>query len=66
MNWGKIKITNKIFNDYFNISKIRESRRVYKQQMQRVKDLPENYQYVFKKSKVHLQMRQHLHQLLPK
>ena len=24
MNWGKIKIMNKFFNDYFNISKIRE------------------------------------------
>lgn len=54
MNWGKIKIMNKFFNDYFNISKIRESRRVYKQQMQRVKDLPENYQYVFKKIQNHM------------
>lgn len=45
---------NKFFDDYFNIAKIKESRREYKQQMQRVKALPEDYQYVFKKIQNHM------------
>lgn len=45
---------NKFFDDYFNIGKIKESRREYKQQMQRVKALPEDYQYVFKKIQNHM------------
>lgn len=40
---------NQFFDDYFNISKIKKSKREYKQQMQRVKALPDDYQYVFKK-----------------
>lgn len=31
---------SKFFDDYFNISKIKKSKREYKQQMQRVKALP--------------------------
>lgn len=37
------------FDDYLNIKKITESKREYKQQMQRIKALPEDYQYVFQK-----------------
>lgn len=37
------------FNDYLNIKKIMESKREYKKQINRVNDLPEDYQYVFKK-----------------
>ena len=44
----------KCFDDYFNISKIKKSKREYKQQMQRVKALPEDYQYVFKKIQNHM------------
>lgn len=40
---------NKFFDDYFNVNKIMKSKREYKRQMQRVKNLPEEYQYVFKK-----------------
>ena len=45
---------NKFFDDYFNISKIKKSKREYNQQMQRVKALPEDYQYVFKKIQNHM------------
>lgn len=45
---------SKFFDDYFNISKIKKSKREYKQQMQRVKALPEDYQYVFKKIQSHM------------
>jgi DNA-binding ferritin-like protein (Dps family) len=45
---------SKFFDDYFNISKIKKSKREYKQQMQRVKALPEDYQYVFKKIQNHM------------
>lgn len=45
---------NKFFDDYFNVSKIVESKREYKQQMNRVKALPEDYQYVFKKIVDHM------------
>lgn len=37
------------FDDYFNIKKMIKSKREYKEQMTRVKALPEDYQYVFKK-----------------
>ena len=37
------------FNDYFNIKRMIESKREYKQQMERVESLPEEYQFVFKK-----------------
>lgn len=45
---------NKFFNDYFNVSKMVENKREYKQQMNRVKALPEDYQYVFKKIVNHM------------
>lgn len=45
---------SKFFDKYFNISKIKKSKREYKQQMQRVKALPEDYQYVFKKIQNHM------------
>ena len=44
------------FNDYFNIKRIFESKREYKQQMERVKALPEDYQYDFKKIQSHMWM----------
>lgn len=40
---------NEFFDNYLNIKKIIESKREYKQAMARVKNLPEDYQYVFKK-----------------
>lgn len=40
---------NNFFDDYFNIRKIMKSKREYKQQMQRIKALPEDYRYVFQK-----------------
>ena len=46
----------KFFDDYFNIKKMFESKREYKQQMARVKALPEDYQYVFKKIQGHMWM----------
>lgn len=42
------------FDDYFNIPKIIEGKREYKEQMARVKALPEDYQYVFKKIQSHM------------
>ena len=44
------------FDNYFNIKKMIESKREYKQQMARVADLPEDYQYVFKKIQGHMWM----------
>lgn len=44
------------FDNYFNVKKIMESKREYKQQMARVKALPEDYQYVFKKIQGHMWM----------
>lgn len=46
----------KFFDDYFNIKKMFESKREYKQQMARVKALPDDYQYVFKKIQGHMWM----------
>ncbi len=40
---------SEFFDNYFNIRKIIGSKREYKRQMARVKALPEDYQYVFKK-----------------
>ncbi len=37
------------FNEYFNIKKIIQEKREYKQQMARVDGLPKDYQFVFKK-----------------
>lgn len=42
------------FNDYFNIRKMIESKREYKEQMKRVKSLPEDYQFVFKKMQTYM------------
>ena len=36
------------FNNYFNIKNIMEQKKEYKKIQQRVKKLPEDYQYVFK------------------
>ncbi len=44
------------FDDYFNIKKMIESKREYRQQMARVDALPEDYQYVFKKIQSHMWM----------
>lgn len=44
------------FDNYFSIKKMIESKREYKQQMARVADLPEDYQYVFKKIQGHMWM----------
>ena len=45
---------NKFFDDYFNIRKIMKGKHEYKRQMQRVKALPEDYQYVFRKIQNHM------------
>ncbi len=37
------------FNDYFNIKRMIEEKREYKQQMARVEAMPEDYKFVFKK-----------------
>ncbi|NLI53162.1 MAG: DUF1048 domain-containing protein [Clostridiales bacterium] len=50
------KIVSEFFDHYFNIKKMIESKREYKQQMARVKALPEDYQYVFKKIQEHMWM----------
>lgn len=42
------------FDDYFNVSKMIKSKREYKRQMERVKALPEDYQYVFKEIQSHM------------
>lgn len=47
---------SEFFDNYFNIKKMVESKREYKQQMARVKALPEDYQYVFKKIQQHMWM----------
>ncbi len=44
------------FDNYFNIKKISESKREYKQQMARVALLPKDYQFVFKKIQNHMWM----------
>jgi len=46
----------KFFDNYFNIKKVIESKREYKKQMARVRALPEDYQYVFKKIQGHMWM----------
>lgn len=45
---------NKFFDDYFNINKMIKSKREYKQQMERIKALPRDYQYVLKKIQTHM------------
>jgi DNA-binding ferritin-like protein (Dps family) len=47
---------SEFFDNYFNIKKMIESKREYKQQMARVKALPKDYQYVFKKIQGHMWM----------
>ena len=47
---------SEFFDNYLNIRKMIESKREYKQQMARVKALPEDYQYVFKKIQSHMWM----------
>lgn len=44
------------FNTYLNPIKIMESKREYKEQMARVKALPEDYQYVFDKIQQYMWM----------
>lgn len=44
------------FDDYFNIKKMVESKREYKEQMKRVAALPKDYQFVFKKIQNHMWM----------
>ena len=45
---------SKFFDDYFNLNKMKKSKREYNKQMRRVKDLPKDYQYVFKKIQKHM------------
>lgn len=45
---------NEFFDNYFNIRKMIESKREYKETMARVKKLPEDYEYVFKKIQSHM------------
>lgn len=40
---------NDFWNKYFNIKKMMEGKREYRLQMARVKSLPKDYQYVYKK-----------------
>lgn len=47
---------SEFFDNYFNIKKMMKSKREYKEQMERVKALPEDYQYVFKKIQGHMWM----------
>ena len=47
---------SEFFDSYFNIRKMIESKREYKIQMTRVKALPQDYQYVFKKIQEHMWM----------
>ncbi len=44
------------FDGYFNVKKIIESKREYKEQMARVDALPKDYQFVFKKIQGHMWM----------
>ena len=37
------------FNNYFNINKMVEEKREYKQQIARVDAMPDDYKFVFKK-----------------
>lgn len=41
-------------DNYFNINMMIKSKREYKQQMKRVKALPEDYQYVYKQIQNHM------------
>ena len=45
---------SEFFDNYFNIKKMIESKREYKQQMARVGALSKDYQYVFKKIQRHM------------
>ncbi|MEG1620179.1 MAG: DUF1048 domain-containing protein, partial [Eubacterium sp.] len=43
------RLMSDFFNDYFNIKRMIEEKRAYKQQMARVEAMPEDYKFVFKK-----------------
>lgn len=47
---------NEFFDNYLNIKKMMESKREYRQAMARVKELPDEYQFVFKKIQDHMWM----------
>lgn len=47
---------SEFFDNYFNIKKMIAGKREYKQQMARVKALPKDYRYVFKKIQRHMWM----------
>ncbi len=47
---------NGFFDNYFNIKKMIQEKKEYKQAMARVKAMPEDYQYVFKKIQNHMWM----------
>lgn len=47
---------SEFFDNYFNIKKMINSKREYKQQMARVEAMPKDYQYVFKKIQGHMWM----------
>lgn len=45
---------SEFFDNYFNVKKIMEEKREYKEHMARVKALPEDYRYVFEKIQEHM------------
>lgn len=45
---------SEFFNKYFNIKHIMQEKRKYRQQVERVKALPEDYQFVFNKIQHHM------------
>ena len=47
---------SEFFDNYFNIKKMIKSKSEYKQRMARVKALPKDYQYVYKKMQRHMWM----------
>lgn len=50
------KLMSDFFNDYFNIKRMIEEKREYKQHMERVDAMPEDYKFVFKKIQSHMWM----------
>jgi DNA-binding ferritin-like protein (Dps family) len=56
LQYGRSKPMSEFFNNYFNLKKVIQSKREYRQQMARVKALPKEYQYVFKKIQAHMWM----------
>ena len=45
---------NKFFDDYLNIKKIIKSKKEYKEQVKRIKALPPDFQFVYKKIQNHM------------